>query len=66
MFHGEGKQWYGIAPADYKLFQDVVRKFVHERIEEDPDLLHHMTTVIPPSILMAAGVRVCKLLQEPG
>lgn len=66
MFHGEGKQWYGIAPDDYKLFQETMRQFVHERMEEHPDLLHHMTTVIPPSILKAAGVRVCKLLQEPG
>jgi len=66
MFHGEAKQWYGIAPADYKLFQETLRKFVHERMEELPDLLHHMTTVIPPSILQAAGIRVVKLLQEPG
>jgi len=65
MHHGEGKQWYGVAPADYKLFKQTIEKFVHERMRDHPDLLHHMTTVIPPSVLMKAGVRVCKTLQEP-
>ncbi|GMF26200.1 unnamed protein product [Phytophthora lilii] len=63
---GAKKRWYGIPSSDAEKFEAVMRAQVPERFRENPDLLLHLTTMVPPSILRDRGVRVFTLVQEPG
>jgi hypothetical protein len=64
-FGPSDKQWYGVPGADAKKFEQVSKDFLLELFRESPDLLHHMTTQISPSLLKANGVPVYKVTQEP-
>jgi hypothetical protein len=48
---GEIKQWYGVPGQEAKAFEQVMKDRLYELFNDSPDLLHHMTTQIPPSIL---------------
>jgi histone demethylase JARID1 len=61
---GAVKQWYGVPGIEAKLFEKVMKEFLWESFKESPDLLHHMTTQLSPSLLMKNRVPVCKLSQE--
>ncbi|TDH69385.1 hypothetical protein CCR75_002814 [Bremia lactucae] len=63
---GANKRWYGIPSSDANKFEAVMRTQLPERFEENPDLLLHLTTMVPPSILQDRGVKVFTLVQEPG
>ncbi|KAG7389409.1 hypothetical protein PHYBOEH_007519 [Phytophthora boehmeriae] len=63
---GAKKRWYGIPSSDAEKFEAAMRTQVPERFREEPDLLLHLTTMIPPSVLQAKGVEVFTLVQEPG
>ena len=63
---GGPKQWYGVPGEKASAFENVVRRFYKQRLQEVPDLLHHMNTQFSPSKLAAHGVPVYKLVQEPG
>eukprot|EP00968_Pinguiococcus_pyrenoidosus_P004862 scaffold315_cov251-Pinguiococcus_pyrenoidosus.AAC.1 len=43
-----------------------MRRFLKERFDEEPDLLHHMTTQISPSLLIASRVPIYRLRQYAG
>jgi len=62
---GESKQWYGVPGADAKNFEKVTKQFLMESFKDAPDLLHHMTTQISPSLLMSSKVPVYQLVQTP-
>lgn len=62
---GAVKQWYGVPGGEAKLFEKVTKKFLLESFKDAPDLLHHMTTQISPSLLIKNGVNVCSIKQEP-
>lgn len=62
---GATKQWYGVPGSEAKNFEKVSKDFLLELFRESPDLLHHMTTQISPSLLKANGVPVYKMTQEP-
>ncbi|RQM09965.1 hypothetical protein KXD40_002518 [Peronospora effusa] len=63
---GTKKRWYGIPSSDAEKFEAVMRTQVPERFRENPDLLLHLTTMVPPSVLQDRGVKVFTLVQEPG
>jgi histone demethylase JARID1 len=63
---GDTKQWYGVAGTDARSFEKVSKSFLMDAFKESPDLLHHMTTQISPSLLMRSGVPVYKSKQTAG
>ncbi|KAL7064166.1 hypothetical protein AAHC03_05600 [Spirometra sp. Aus1] len=66
LHRGEPKTWYGVPSASADAFEVAMRQEVPELFERSPDLLHHMTTMLPPSRLIARGVPVFKLNQMAG
>ena len=60
---GETKQWYGVPGAHAKNFEKVSKNFLLQSFDESPDLLHHMTTQISPSLLASSGVPVYQCAQ---
>uniref|UniRef100_A0A6U4EFU0 JmjC domain-containing protein n=2 Tax=Phaeomonas parva TaxID=124430 RepID=A0A6U4EFU0_9STRA len=63
---GEPKQWYGAPGTAADKFEDAMKAFLKERFDKTPDLLHHMTTQLSPSLLQASGVPVCRTVQHAG
>jgi histone demethylase JARID1 len=55
---GEPKTWYGCPGTSADKLEDVMRRSAPELFEQAPDLLHQLTTIINPKILMDAGVPV--------
>ncbi len=58
-FRGDRKVWYGIAGDDGDRFEKAMEEFVPELFEKQPDLLHHIVTMINPRLLMEKGINVC-------
>eukprot|EP00981_Chlorochromonas_danica_P002524 scaffold487_cov178-Ochromonas_danica.AAC.12 len=52
---GSVKQWYGVPGNQADAFEKVAKDYLMGLFREAPDLLHHMATQIPPSLL------ICKL-----
>ncbi|ETM50315.1 hypothetical protein F442_05840 [Phytophthora nicotianae P10297] len=63
---GAKKRWYGISSSDAEKFEAAMRTQVPERFRENPDLLLHLTTMVPPSVLQSRGLKVFTLVQQPG
>ncbi|EGZ26944.1 hypothetical protein PHYSODRAFT_397432, partial [Phytophthora sojae] len=63
---GAKKRWYGIPSSDAERFEAVMRTQVPARFRENPDLLLHLTTMVPPSVLKDRGVKVFTVVQQPG
>jgi len=57
---GEPKTWYGVPGSAAGLFEECMQKAAGDLFEQAPDLLHQLTTIINPNILMAYGVPVSK------
>jgi len=55
---GEAKTWYGVPGSAAGLFEECMQKAAGDLFEQAPDLLHQLTTIINPNILMAYGVPV--------
>jgi len=65
---GAPKQWYGIpgTKEDSGGLEKVFKDFLSSRLHEEPDLLHHITTMFSPRLLQLANVPVYTLVQHPG
>lgn len=63
---GATKQWYGVPASEAKKFERVSRDSFFESFEDSPDLLHHMTTQISPSLLITKNVNVYRAEQDAG
>lgn len=63
---GEPKTWYGVPGDSAEAFESVVRAGAPELFERSPDLLHHMTTMVPPEHLGRCGVPVYHVDQLAG
>lgn len=63
---GAKKRWYGIPSSHCGAFDAAAKQHLPARFDEEPDLLFHITTMIPPSVLARTGVPVFTLVQEPG
>mmetsp|Transcript_10156 Transcript_10156/g.12872 ORF Transcript_10156/g.12872 Transcript_10156/m.12872 type:complete len:692 (-) Transcript_10156:313-2388(-) len=65
---GAPKQWYGVpgTKKDAEGLEKVFKSFLSLKMQDVPDLLHHITTMFSPRLLQSAGVPVYKLCQHPG
>ena len=63
---GATKTWYGIPGEDAEKFEEAMRKAVPDLFEQQPDLLFQLVTLLEPSELRKAGVRVYALDQRAG
>ena len=55
---GEPKTWYGVPGEAAEQLEECMKKNATELFEEFPDLLHHITTIMNPNVLMSSGVPV--------
>lgn len=55
---GEPKTWYGVSGHDAEQFEEAMKLSAPELFENSPDLLHQLTTIMNPNILMQQGVKV--------
>lgn len=46
---------YGVPGSGARRFEEVMRMTAPQRFQEDRDLLHHLTTLTPPPLLMHNG-----------
>ena len=46
---------YGVPGSGARRFEEVMRMTAPQRFQEDRDLLHHLTTLTPPPLLMNNG-----------
>ena len=46
---------YGIPGSGARRFEEVMRMTAPQRFQQDRDLLHHLTTLTPPPLLMNNG-----------
>ncbi|CAH8625247.1 unnamed protein product [Dicrocoelium dendriticum] len=63
---GSPKTWYGVPTAAADTFEAAMRAEIPELFETSPDLLHHMTTMVSPTVLINRGVPVYRLDQLAG
>lgn len=64
---GAPKTWYGVPTAAAEDFERAVRTIVPSLVDNAPDLLHRLVTLVPPAVLRDAHqVEVFQTLQEPG
>ncbi|XP_065066766.1 lysine-specific demethylase 5A-like isoform X2 [Rhopilema esculentum] len=66
MHWGEPKTWYGVPSHAAEKFEDCMKKAAPELFEAQPDLLHHLVTIINPNTLMNAGVPIVRTNQYAG
>lgn len=60
-YRGEPKTWYGVPESAADQFEEVMREAAPELFEQAPDLLHQLTTIMNPNLLMAKNVPVSHL-----
>ena len=58
VYRGEPKTWYGVPGNKAQMLEEVMKKNAPELFEQYPDLLHQLTTILNPNILMQYGVPV--------
>jgi len=63
---GATNSWYGVPGGSAAKFETVMKLAVPDLFEENPDLLHHLTTMLCPSVLMASGVPIYHITQNEG
>jgi histone demethylase JARID1 len=63
---GAAKQWYGVPGASADAFERVARRLFQQRLQEVPELLHHMTTQFSPGKIREMDVPVFRLRQGAG
>ncbi|XP_013066570.2 lysine-specific demethylase 5A-like isoform X1 [Biomphalaria glabrata] len=63
---GEPKSWYGVPGSAATKFEDAMKETAPELFEQAPDLLHQLTTIMNPNILMKKGVPIFRTDQCAG
>ncbi|XP_064606539.1 lysine-specific demethylase 5A-like isoform X1 [Liolophura sinensis] len=63
---GEPKTWYGVPGDSADKFESVMKRTAPELFENAPDLLHQLTTIMNPNILMAHDVPIVRTNQHAG
>ncbi|CAF0929992.1 unnamed protein product, partial [Didymodactylos carnosus] len=63
---GEPKTWYGVPGTSAEKLETCFKSYAPELFEKTPDLLHHLVTIMSPSILVRDGVPVVRLNQYAG
>lgn len=55
---GEAKTWYGIPGSKADLLEECMKSLAPDLFAQSPDILHQLTTIMNPNLLMAHGVPV--------
>lgn len=63
---GEPKTWYGVSGLDAEKFELAMKNSAPELFERSPDLLHHLVTIMNPTLLQESGVPIYKIHQKAG
>ncbi|KAK3610530.1 hypothetical protein CHS0354_008964 [Potamilus streckersoni] len=63
---GEPKTWYGVPGNEAEKFEEAMKSSAPELFENTPDLLHQLTTIMNPNILMKKGVSIVRTNQHAG
>ncbi|XP_073994722.1 lysine demethylase 5 isoform X2 [Rhodnius prolixus] len=63
---GEAKTWYGVPGSSADDFERTMKAAAPELFQNQPDLLHQLTTLMNPNVLMDAGVPVYRTDQMAG
>lgn len=58
---GEPKTWYGVPPTYAEDLERVMMESAPELFENQPDLIHHLVTIMSPNILMQHNIPVSNL-----
>lgn len=58
---GEPKTWYGVPPSYAEDLERVMMESAPELFENQPDLIHHLVTIMSPNILMEHNIPVSSL-----
>lgn len=58
---GEPKTWYGVPPSYAEDLERVMMESAPELFENQPDLIHHLVTIMSPNILMEHNIPVSNL-----
>ncbi|XP_013414674.1 lysine-specific demethylase 5A-like isoform X2 [Lingula anatina] len=66
MHWGEPKTWYGVPGVEAERLEEVMRQKAPELFESQPDLLHHLVTIMNPNILMQHDVPISRVNQHAG
>ena len=65
-FRGESKTWYGVPGSSAEKLENCMKSYAPDLFSKTPDLLHHLVTIMNPSILIRDGVPVVKTNQQAG
>ena len=65
-YRGEPKTWYGVGSQGAEGLEAAMRRTAPELFVNSPDLLHQLTTIMNPNILMKEGVEICRMNQHAG
>lgn len=63
---GEPKTWYGVPPTYAEDLEHVMMESAPELFENQPDLIHHLVTIMSPNILMQHNIPVVRTDQCAG
>ncbi len=66
MHWGATKTWYGVSSDHAEAFETCMKSNAYELFEKAPDLLHHLVTIMDPSVLIKNGVPIYKIHQNVG
>ncbi len=63
---GEPKTWYAVPGASAEKLENCMKSYAPDLFSKTPDLLHHLVTIMNPSILIHDGIPVVKTNQQAG
>ncbi|CAL4110101.1 unnamed protein product, partial [Meganyctiphanes norvegica] len=63
---GASKIWYGVAASQEEKLHVTLKKLVPDFIKDSAIWLPSDTAMVPPNALVEEGIRVCRVVQEPG
>ena len=63
---GKQKFWYGVPLEESEKFEQFMKKSFSEAARECPEFLRHKTFLTFPGVLLNAGIKLHKCVQNPG
>ena len=65
LHQGAPKTWYGVSAASAASFESAFAEAFPNSLSKDPHLLAKKAAMLPPWMLTAAGIPVCRAVQRP-